>query len=190
MNVLNEPVLVLNRNWQYIAVATANEAIKDLFTGVSTAVDPDTYVVYTFDDWVERGVQKEKSFIQTGRVRIEVPEVIVLESYDKIPRHSMHYSKHHIYKRDRFICQYCGKQLRRDETTIDHVVPRSQGGLTSWANCVTACEPCNSTKADQTPEQAKMKLRHKPVKPTWSIQHAVRRMSGEAKPSWGKFIGA
>jgi 5-methylcytosine-specific restriction endonuclease McrA len=187
MNVLQEPVLVLNRNWQYIAVATANEAIRDLFTEVATAVDPETYATYTFADWVERGVADGKPVIRTPRLQIEVPEVIVLEHYDKIPRQAMHYSKHQIYKRDRFLCQYCGKQLKREQLTIDHVIPRRQGGQTSWENCVTSCGPCNAEKADRTPVEAGMKLRAKPVKPAWSARFI--RLAQGRKPSWAKFMG-
>lgn len=188
MSSLQEPVLVLNRGWTYIAVATAAEAIKDLFTGVSTAVDEETFAVYTFDDWVERGVKPGKPFIQTPKFRVEVPEVIVLSNFDKIPRKSIHYSKYHVYRRDRYTCQYCGSQLKREQLTIDHVLPRSQGGQTSWQNCVTCCGPCNAEKADRTPEQAGMKLRKAPAKPQWSIEMAVRRMNVKRKESWSKFI--
>lgn len=188
MSKLQDGVLVLNKGWQYIAVATVQEAIKDLFTGVSTAVDPETYATYTFEDWVERGVKPGKPFIQTPRMRVEIPEVIVLANFDKVPRKSFHYSKYHVYRRDHHTCQYCGQQLKREQLTIDHVIPRSQGGQTSWVNCVTSCEPCNSKKADRTPEQAGMKMRRKPVKPEWSVEMAVRKMRVVRKASWSKFI--
>ena len=114
--------------------------------------------------------------------------MIILVNFDKIPRRSLHYSKYHVFRRDKYVCQYCGLQTVREDLTIDHVVPRSQGGQTSWSNCVTSCEPCNSKKADRTPEQAGMKLRSQPIKPSWSIEMAVRKMRVERKESWGKFI--
>lgn len=188
VSAVNEPVLVLNRNWQYIAVSVASEVMKDLFTGVVTAVDPETFAVYTFSDWVERGVKPGKPYIKTRKFDIEVPEVIVLSNFDKVPQRSLHYSKYHVFKRDRYTCQYCGAQPGRHELTIDHVVPRSQGGQTDWNNCVASCGPCNSKKANRTPAQAGMVLSKRPKKPEWSIEQAVRRLAAEQKPSWRQFV--
>lgn len=189
MNVLEEPVLVLNKNWEYIAVANAMEVMKDLYTGVITAIDPEMFTMHTFFDWVERGVRPGKPFVQAPKFQVEVPEIIVLANFDKVPHRSLHYSKQHIFKRDRYTCQYCGVQPGREDLTIDHIVPRSQGGQTNWMNCVTSCEDCNATKADRTPKQAGIRLRKQPVKPEWSIQQAVRRLAAERKPSWNPFIG-
>lgn len=188
MAVLNEPVLVLNKNWQYIAITIAKEAIADLVAGSVTAVCPELYATYTFEDWLERGVRPGNKFITSAKLKVEIPEVIVLANYDKVPQRSLHYSKEHIFKRDRYTCMYCGVQPGREGLTIDHVTPRSQGGFTDWHNCVTACEPCNAVKADRTPDQANMKLRTVPMKPKWTVDQAVNRLAEKRKPSWQKFI--
>jgi 5-methylcytosine-specific restriction endonuclease McrA len=83
------------------------------------------------------------------------------------------------------MCQYCGCRPRSEELTIDHVVPRSQGGKSTWENCVLACVKCNHSKADRTPERAGMKLRTPAKHPSWNpiySQHATRFKS------WAKFI--
>ncbi|MCA9161204.1 MAG: HNH endonuclease, partial [Planctomycetales bacterium] len=80
---------------------------------------------------------------------------------------------------------YCGKQPGGEELTIDHVVPRAQGGQSSWTNCVLACVDCNSRKADRTPTEARMKLRMQPVRPNWKPIYAQRM---DRIQSWNKFI--
>ena len=84
-----------------------------------------------------------------------------------------------------YTCQYCGAQPGGEELTLDHVVPRSQGGVSSWENCVLACVACNKRKADRTPEQARMHLRRKPVRPTWKPLYADHEVRIK---SWSKFI--
>jgi 5-methylcytosine-specific restriction endonuclease McrA len=83
------------------------------------------------------------------------------------------------------MCQYCGKRPGTEDLTIDHVVPRAQGGQSNWTNCVLACFDCNARKADRTPAQAKMKLLNEPVRPAWKPIYADRIQSFE---SWSKFI--
>jgi 5-methylcytosine-specific restriction endonuclease McrA len=69
--------------------------------------------------------------------------------------------------------------------TIDHVVPRAQGGVSSWENCVLACMECNKRKADRTPDQAKMRLKKHPVRPAWKPHYADHSMR---MASWSKFV--
>lgn len=92
--------------------------------------------------------------------RVRVPEVIVLTSYDRLPSNAVTFSRRNIFKRDRFTCQYCGKQPGSEELTIDHVLPRAQGGTSTWENCVLACIECNAKKADRTPDRHRRLVRH------------------------------
>jgi len=186
MDVLDEPVLVLNKNWQYIAVTTAREALSSLYTEASTAVDPESYALYTFEDWVERGVKPGKPFLHGVHIDFEVPEVIILVEFDKALQKTLRYSKHAVFTRDKHTCQYCGLQLT-SKLTIDHVIPRSQNGVTKWTNCVACCERCNTKKADRTPEQAGMRLKKQPVKPSDNLDIAIHRLRVR-KPAWAKFI--
>lgn len=80
-------------------------------------------------------------------------------------KHAVKFSRHNVYARDRGRCQYCAMRVRRDEFTYEHVIPRAQGGRTSWENVVVACVRCNQKKAGRTPAQASMKLLSTPVRP-------------------------
>ena len=84
-------------------------------------------------------------------MRLRVPEVVALAGYDRLPEAAVAFSRRNIFKRDHYTCQYCGVQPGTEELTIDHVIPRSQGGTSTWENCVLACVACNKQKADRTP---------------------------------------
>jgi 5-methylcytosine-specific restriction endonuclease McrA len=116
---------------------------------------------------------------------LRVPEVVCLAHYDRLPGASVTFSRRNVAKRDHFTCQYCGAQPGGETITIDHVVPRSQGGVSSWTNCVAACLRCNARKADRTPEQAGLRLRKRPARPEWKPLDAAGDVRIE---SWAKFV--
>lgn len=181
-------MLVLNRNWMPISVTTVEDAIGHIYTDGATIVDHETYIKYSWDDWAERGVRSDRPYIPGANgFKFECPEVIVLSHYGDVPQHTVHYSKYAVLKRDKHCCAYCGKQFYDSKLTIDHVVPRSQGGRTTWENCVAACKECNHKKADRTPEQAGMKLHVVPRKPAWVLNHRIDDML-ERKPEWKPFV--
>jgi len=96
-----------------------------------------------------------------------LPSVIKLNHYVKRPYREVMLARKNILRRDKHICAYCG---RGDlPLTIDHIMPKSQGGEDTWENLITACLPCNNKKGNQTPAQADMKLRFKPFKPSYVI---------------------
>ena len=183
--VLEHPTLVLNRNWQPVNVATVARALVLLWNESARVVDPADYRLYTWADWSELRPDEGERFIQAVRLRLRVPEVIVLAEYDRLPTAAVSFSRRNIFKRDHWTCQYCGCQPGGEELTIDHVIPRSQGGTSTWENCVLACIGCNKRKADRTPHQAGMRLRKVPVRPTWKPIYARDSVRIE---SWSKFI--
>ena len=183
--VLEHPTLVLNRNWQPVNVATVARALVLLWNEAARVVDCEDYQTYTWSDWSALRPREGDAFIQTVRLRLRVPEVIVLADYDRLPEAAVSFSRRNIFKRDHWACQYCLRQPGGDELTIDHVVPRSQGGQSTWDNCVLACIDCNKRKADRTPEQARMKLRKPPVRPQWKPMYARH---SERIASWSKFV--
>ncbi len=184
--VLRRPTLVLNRNWQPIQVATVARALIMLYGGSVRVVDPQDYQTYDWSDWSQLRPKSDEHYIRTTSTALRIPEIIVLAQYDGLPGTTVPFSRRNIYRRDRHTCQYCGAQPPVEELTIDHVVPRAQGGLSSWENCVIACFECNRLKADRTPQQAKMRLRHAPKRPSWKPIYAW-----QCKPiaSWTKFLG-
>ncbi len=183
--VLCRPTLVLNRNWQPVNIASVARALTLVWNETARIVDPADYQLYDWEDWARLDPGDDEPFIRTVSQRLRVPEVIALIAFDRLPQSVVTFSRRNIFKRDRYTCQYCGRQPAPDELTIDHVVPRSQGGLSTWENCVLACVRCNHAKADRTPPQAKLKLRKAPVRPDWNpvySQHAIR------VESWTRFI--
>ncbi|HMT44556.1 MAG TPA: HNH endonuclease [Chakrabartia sp.] len=101
----------------------------------------------------------------TARVRL--PSVIALKQYVKPTAHPA-FTRFNLFLRDRFLCQYCGSPK---DLTFDHVIPRAQGGRTTWENVTTACAPCNLKKGGRTPREAHMHLLSEPRRPTsWEMQ--------------------
>lgn len=113
-------------------------------------------------------VEAAKEQLRAAGFAMDVPLVIRLVRYIRIPRQmKLPCSRRGVIARDRETCQYCGVQPGRAHLTIDHVVPRSQGGQTLWDNVVTACRDCNRKKGGRTPEQANMHLRIVPRQPQY-----------------------
>lgn len=183
--ILERPTLVLNRNWQPVGVATVAKSLVKVWNEVARIVDPADYQLYAWEDWVKRTPADGEPFIATARLRLRVPEVVTLNRYDRLPTNAVTFSRRNVFKRDRFTCQYCGSQPGGEELTIDHVIPRAQGGTSTWENCVLACIECNSQKADRTPDQAKMPLKRKPKRPLWKPLYAAH---GSRIDSWSKFV--
>lgn len=164
-----ETVLILNRNWQAIHVKSPLEAMTMMYSDSATALDirgEDHMVPLKWKDWIQLPIENENDdFIQTIRGNIKIPKVLVLCNYDKVPRKRPKFSHKAIWDRDEGKCQYTGRKLTPQEANIDHVIPRSRGGKTSWGNCVLTHKEINSQKADRTPEEAGLKLIKKPQDP-------------------------
>lgn len=183
--VLQRPTLVLNRNWQPVGVSTVARSLVKVWNESARIVDPEDYQQYGWFDWTQLPVEQDEPFIRTMKLRLRVPEVITLMHYDRLPRNIVAFSRRNVFKRDQFTCQYCGRRPGSEELTIDHVVPRSQGGNSSWENCVLACVECNMRKANRTPEESRMPLRRPPARPAWRPLYASHRVQID---SWTKFI--
>ncbi|WP_163989235.1 HNH endonuclease [Pyxidicoccus caerfyrddinensis] len=174
--MINSAVLVLNRYYQPVHVTSVKRAFSLLYQGVAKAIDAQ-YRLYEFDDWA--ALSATQDCITTINRTIRVPRVLVLSAYDHLPRGRVRFSRLNIYARDNDTCQYCGKNLPRCDLNLDHVMPRSQGGKTTWENVVCSCVPCNLKKGGRTPEQAEMKLLKKPVRPRWTplFRGATRKVT-------------
>lgn len=183
--VLKRPTLVLNRHWQPVHVTTVVRALVLLWNDAARAVDPDDYRLYDWDDWMRQTPRPDVPAVRTARGRMPAPEVVALTRYDRLPAAAVSFSRRNVAKRDHHTCQYCGAQPGWEAITVDHVVPRSQGGASTWTNCVAACVACNARKADRTPEQAGMTLRRRPVRPSWKPLYSA---AGARVPGWSKFL--
>lgn len=151
-----QPVLVLNKSWNPIGTISLQEAIVKLFseyedgTPKAKIIEPSSYQMVTWDDWSKLKPEATDEVIRAANISFRIPEVILLTKFEKLPQPRVHFSRRTLYKRDYYQCQYCLKRPGTEELTIDHVMPRSRGGLTSWTNCVLACVECNSRKANRT----------------------------------------
>jgi 5-methylcytosine-specific restriction endonuclease McrA len=160
-------VLVLNRVYQPIHVTSVKRAFSLLYQGAARAVDRE-YRTFDFDSWADLAAAVGDDIVSTPRRRIRVPRVILLVAYEHLPKARVRFSRLNIYARDANTCQYCGKKLPRNELNLDHVVPRSLGGVTSWENVVCSCVPCNLRKGGRTPHEAGLALLRKPTRPRWT----------------------
>jgi 5-methylcytosine-specific restriction endonuclease McrA len=183
--IIERPTLVLNRNWQPVGVAPVARALVMVWNDSAQVVGVDDFRLFTWADWAKLVPRDDEPYVQAVRFRLRVPEVISLTHYDRVPTSVVTFSRRNLFKRDRFTCQYCGAQPGTEELTIDHLLPRSRGGTTSWENCVLACVTCNKRKADRTPEHARMTLRKRPARPVWKPIYADHGMK---IASWTKFL--
>jgi len=183
---LTDPTLVLNKNWMPIHVCSVRRALSLVFKGLARVVEPQNYVLYDFESWADLHVLEGEPFVEAVRWRIRIPEVIFLRVCDHLHRPRVVFTRRNLFRRDRNICQYCGMRFATEDLSIDHVVPRSKGGLGTWTNCVLPCLPCNSRKGDRTLRQAGLKLVRQPSEPSPQMAFALHARSRKA--SWSQFV--
>ncbi len=188
-------VLVLNRNYLAVRVVDVRRAFSLLFRELAEVVHIESgrYTSYDFSEWCELS-QLARQFepnahewIRTVRFHIAVPRIIRLAIYDRLPQQTVKLNRRNIYARDGSHCQYCGKKFPTTELSLDHVVPRSLGGKTTWENVVCACLNCNIRKGGRTPEQAGLTLITPPKKPRRNPVITVKLADGRYA-SWKAFL--
>lgn len=190
LKALDRTVLVLNRRWDPIQTTSVKDAIGLVAKGSAFVIDPATFDRHDLVSWGEVSKAMKAvgdSLIRSQHLAIVPPEVVVLTAYEGRGERSVVFSRKNIFKRDRYTCQYCGCQPGPEELTIDHVMPRSRGGTSTWENCLLACVACNKKKADKTPEEAKMPPRKAPKKPSWKTLSQVHPKA--RRESWEQFLG-
>lgn len=166
--VYEKCVLVLNRQWQAISIISPADAFAHMATDNADGLDiegKNRMAPTPLNAWMQLPVRAKDRTIGTAHGAIRVPTVIVLKSFDKVPIYTPKFSLKNLWVRDRGICQYSGRQLKASEASIDHVIPQSRGGATSWENCVLAERLLNSNKGARTPAEAGLKLIKHPVAP-------------------------
>ena len=142
-------VVVLNANYQFLNFITWKRALTLIENGKAEVLKESDRIVKNVGG----------SFI------FPIPYIIrLVKLIRKIYKKGVPWSKRNVFARDRNVCQYCGKQVKKPE--IEHIIPKSKGGKNSWENTVTACRSCNSQKGDRTPSEAGMFLIKQPVHPT------------------------
>jgi 5-methylcytosine-specific restriction endonuclease McrA len=195
VSALDYKVLVLNKAFVAVRVISAKRAFGMLCREIAEVIHVENgrYVNYTFDSWAELS-QLQKSFepekhdwIHTVRFDIAVPRIIRLLGYDRLPAQIVKLNRRNLFARDRNQCQYCGEHFPTNELSIDHVLPRAQGGGDSWENLVCACIKCNARKGGRTPEQAHMSMTRKPIRPKRNPLISIR-LGQDRYSSWKAFL--
>ena len=189
--VLNKSiVLVLNRHWQAIDVKTPAETFSMLVNGSATALDihlDEELRPVTWEEWITLPVRIGDYAVGTVRGGIRVPTVIVLARFDKVPKRRPKFCARAIWERDGGVCQYTGRQLEPHEGNIDHVIPRSRGGKSTWDNCVLAHRDVNSRKGSRLPHEAGLTLRSRPGVPR--LMPATRLIrNSHGVQDWERFL--
>jgi len=169
-HALLAPVLVLNASYEPINVCAARRALVLVLKGVAMTEEENGH------------------FLHSARVAMRVPSVIRLLEYRRIPHQSRALSRKNILLRDRNTCQYCGTVLPSSELTLDHVIPRSRGGSSTWENLVACCHACNRRKGNQTPIEAGMKLMREPRAFNLHTSRHIMRLMGRSDDKWRKYL--
>ena len=194
---LSSNVLVLNAHYVAVRVISARRAFCMLLgrNAEIVAIENDQYSSYDFASWREvsefraRYEREHHEWVRCVRFELAVPKIIRLLFYDRLPRREVKFTRRNIYARDRSRCQYCGKRFPTSELTLDHIVPKSRGGGTSWTNIVCSCVNCNVHKGGRVPAEAGMKLVTPPVKPR-RCPAVTLRLTSEKYASWKQFLNA
>jgi len=183
--VLDSSVLVLNRGFAALALTDVRRCFTLLYKGHVRAVLPD-YSTYAWEEWHDVPVQPGDDVVNTPSMTLRVPRVIQLLSCERTPHHDVKFSRHNIYVRDGNRCQYCGRRFSTSELSLDHVIPLSRGGPSTWENVVCACLPCNVRKGNRLLDEAGLGLRRPPVKPKASPLGLLS--PHRIHPSWRNFL--
>ncbi len=172
-DVLDQPVLVLNRLWQAVNIIGAKRAFAILARGHAQVVHGESsdYRMFSLMDWLDFSHHNPPleavEAVHTPNCVIRLPKVILLTYFDRLPCKELKLTRNNVFERDRCTCQYCGKLFRDEELNLDHVIPRDRGGRTTWENIVCSCIACNSHKANRLPHEAGLRLIRRPVRPKW-----------------------
>jgi 5-methylcytosine-specific restriction endonuclease McrA len=164
---MNEPVLVLNANFQPINITSTYRAINLVLADKATLILNGRGVIHSVS----------RTF--------PLPSIIRLNRMIKRPRPIVKLTRKEIFRRDNFTCQYCGRQL--SNLTVDHVIPRHLGGETQWTNVVTACPRCNHLKGGMTPAQSGMHPRRKPKQPPGTASYLFGKHLNQNR-EWRDFL--
>lgn len=167
---LHRLVLVLNASYEPIQVTSGRRALTLVYKGAAVVEEASPFTV------------------RTSKITLPVPSVIRLIRYRRVPRQNRSVSRKGILLRDGATCQYCRRQFAAGELTMDHVIPRSRGGLSTWENLVSACFGCNNRKGNRTPQEANMALARVPRQVSIHSKH--RSLAGSDNEAWSRYLFA
>ena len=192
---LSLSVLVLNRSFVAVHITNVRRAITLLFRQLAEVVhiEQGQFAAHSLDSWRELSALRsefrgpDEDWVRAVGYDLQAPRVIRLVSCDRGPRQGLRFNRRNVFARDANQCQYCGRGFPTSELSLDHVVPRSRGGVTSWENIVCACVACNVRKGGRTPQEARMNLVRHPIKPKRSPLLSIKLCNPKYE-SWKSFV--
>lgn len=190
MSALDKSCLVLNRSWQPINVMTVQKALVMMSTDVATAMDfsdAGYFVPVRWKDWLELPVRDQDDGIQTPSRVVRVPRVIIAVQFNKVPVKRPRLTPRNLRARDNNRCAYTLRELRPEECSMEHVVPRSKGGATEWENVVLADKQINNFRGNRSLKEAGLTLKIQPTVPTAKPFHETVRANVKF-PEWEFFV--
>lgn len=201
-SALRLSVLVLNRSFVAVHVVNVRRAIGLLFRRLAEVVHAEAgqFTAYSLENWRElsqmrtalceaqgNAAASHDDWVQAIGYQLRAPRVIRLTHCDRMPKQELRFNRRNVFARDGNVCQYCGTQFPLSELSLDHVVPRSRGGGTTWENIVCSCVACNVRKGGRTPQEARMQLIRHPVRPKRSPLLALK-LGNPRYESWKNFV--
>lgn len=196
-SVLDTNVLILNRFYMAIRVVNVRRAMTLLYRDCAEVIvmEQDQFASYDFETWCELSQmtslekQPDEDYLRAVNFELRVPRIVRLTRFDRLPAQSVRFNRKNLFARDGHRCQYCGQAQPTNKLSLDHVIPRSHGGLTTWENIVCCCLKCNGRKGGRTPQQAKMKLLSRPDRPRFNPL-MTESISDPRYACWKTFITA
>lgn len=197
-NVLQRPVLVLNKGWHPIDTVSVERAIK-MCVGewadehgkmhpkaeiLDKRTISTTWTLHDWESWGNLVVDEGELVVRSSYRSYLVPEIIVVSRYSRVPQNQLKFNRSNLFKRDKYTCQYCGKRKPIIDLSTDHIMPKSRGGKTNWDNCCVSCYACNQRKRNRTPEEAGL-----PIPKTGKPGSEIIIESHIRMESWEKFLG-
>jgi 5-methylcytosine-specific restriction endonuclease McrA len=192
---LTASVLVLNRGYIAVHVVNVRRAFCLIYRDLAEVIDLEggQFANYDFDSWLLlsdlRSPDRREidDWVRSVNFEIQAPRVIRLLRYDRIPSHALRFNRRNLFARDEHRCQYCGQHGPVGQLSMDHVLPRSRGGQTTWENTVCCCVGCNTRKGGRTPHEARMRLLRKPYRPRFNPVLA-QKMANPKYECWRTFL--
>ena len=157
----------MNQSYEPVTVCSAKKALILIFLTKAEIV-----------------ARKDGQLIRSVKTSFPYPSVIRLSKFIRVPFKKVELSRKNILRRDNYRCMYCG--VKSNALTIDHVIPKSRGGVDSWENLVSACITCNNKKGNRTPDEVNMALISKPRKPHHIL--FLKHFMGKLEENWKPFL--
>lgn len=193
--ILSSSVLVLNRFYSPVHVVSVRRAFILLYRECAEIIhlEDGHFNNYDFAEWCALSSfraddkQPDEDWIKSVRFEVQVPRVVRLLQYDRAARSALRFNRRNLFARDGHRCQYCGRSFPSHQLSLDHVMPRSRGGETSWQNVVCSCVGCNTKKGSRTPQEANMHLKTPPIEPK-ANPFLLQKLSNPKYASWRTFL--